>query len=1134
MRINGIKRIGAIFTAAVMLTVGGVGYADDSAQDDTAYEFYPIADTYETGTESSIPVSGVFGDSLMPQDGSAAIAEQSDAAVLVYSETAPEYGGNDKETITTDQDITKLIFDKDWYNGKVQVYSFDMFTPKAANFSINVLDGNATKEGVMISNKGWITPYESTWVPFNKRNSNWFDNYNGSGWSSAGKKADFKFDRWNKVTVVSDIENNVFYLYLNNALVDSINLKTLNNYGWTVGDASDGNGGLTIRTVDSWSAKRAGSLMLDNIKVGNLESFDGADTLANQLTDMNVMLDEDFQGDAYSIALENGAADKGQLAPNGGSAKILKQSNAAVVSFGDMNNRSREIRFGRTTAPDKWPATDTAVDNTPEIISFDINMFKSANLSLTIKQEWTAKYNIFISDKGYITHTQNIQNISIPISESIADIFAMTKDEAHSKYGCAADFEPYMWHNIKLIYTAGSKTASDNEKKMCYLYVDNQLVGELQLNWWGTFDKIDISNYTTSSKDEMMFAVDNLKIGTIRDEEFSVTDFGFVAADETTVDTLTNGKIYANTKIINAGKADKNITVSAMAYKDGALTDFKTKSASVKPSGVFVADKTQNTIAIDTDNADSVRLTLQDGDTGVPVIDDVYITNGSGIIGKNKFSGTVTANANVSVNVYAPGKSYEDLSSAADFRDVLIYKTQVKADEKGRYDVAFNIDYDNAVSGMYTVIAAADGYSHAEEILCVNSKNTEKVFNNELKPAIDSGRTNDVADVILNNYIDLYIDDTYLDNDIAKRAAELLIKYAKVNTLTAFNVGEITSKAVGVAAFEQEKLADIIGESDIFVLDNSELGGLYDKEFVARTVRDDITNRMKNQRFDSIGDFYDSLYDSFILAVVANPQEPNCVKTVLEKFGIKADSKGYAKVTGNNYKSVAELKKAIESVSNGGTSGSSTGGSSGGGGRVEVANKPTQTDEPTREPRKDKISFSDIDGVMWAKDAIVYLANKGIVNGKEDGKFYPTDNVTREEFTKMLTEAFEIRISNNILSFKDVKEDEWYSNSVCAAYSSGIVKGYGDDVFGIGENITREDMAVMLCRAAAYSGITLSKGETGDKFADDDKISDYATESVYAMKNAGIISGKGDNMFAPSDFATRAEAAKMIFGLIRD
>ena len=56
--------------------------------------------------------------------------------------------------------------------------------------------------------------------------------------------------------------------------------------------------------------------------------------------------------------------------------------------------------------------------------------------------------------------------------------------------------------------------------------------------------------------------------------------------------------------------------------------------------------------------------------------------------------------------------------------------------------------------------------------------------------------------------------------------------------------------------------------------------------------------------------------------------------------------------------------------------------------------------------------------------------------------------------------------------------------------------------------------------------------EKGEVFADDADVADYANEAVYALKNAEVINGKGEGMFAPKANCTRAEAAKMIYGLL--
>ena len=99
------------------------------------------------------------------------------------------------------------------------------------------------------------------------------------------------------------------------------------------------------------------------------------------------------------------------------------------------------------------------------------------------------------------------------------------------------------------------------------------------------------------------------------------------------------------------------------------------------------------------------------------------------------------------------------------------------------------------------------------------------------------------------------------------------------------------------------------------------------------------------------------------------------------------------------------------------------------------------------------------------------------------------------------------------------------------AVEKGITQGTASSSFEPKANITREDMATMIARYAKVMAIDLPAGDK-DLFADDSAIRDYAKEAVYSMKAAGILSGKGDNKFVPRDFATRAEAAKIIHKLM--
>ncbi|MDY4212287.1 MAG: S-layer homology domain-containing protein, partial [Eubacteriales bacterium] len=88
--------------------------------------------------------------------------------------------------------------------------------------------------------------------------------------------------------------------------------------------------------------------------------------------------------------------------------------------------------------------------------------------------------------------------------------------------------------------------------------------------------------------------------------------------------------------------------------------------------------------------------------------------------------------------------------------------------------------------------------------------------------------------------------------------------------------------------------------------------------------------------------------------------------------------------------------------------------------------------------------------------------------------------------------------------------------------------------FGIGMNITREDMAVMIYRAYRLNVKKIGEYEKEFAFADDENISDYAKEAVYVLKNMSVINGTDNGNFAPKSLATRAEASKMLYGLIQD
>ena len=179
----------------------------------------------------------------------------------------------------------------------------------------------------------------------------------------------------------------------------------------------------------------------------------------------------------------------------------------------------------------------------------------------------------------------------------------------------------------------------------------------------------------------------------------------------------------------------------------------------------------------------------------------------------------------------------------------------------------------------------------------------------------------------------------------------------------------------------------------------------------------------------------------------------------------------------------------------------------------------------------DETAFTDIDHVPWAATAIQVLAANGIVNGVGENTFDPDGLVTREQFAKMLVIACGFPYQGATCDYYDVVTGAWYYRYVSEANRQGIMQGIDSEHLGIGMNITRQDLCTMAYRALTIKGVTLSANAPATEFADEAAIASYAKDAVHALQAAGIVNGMEDGSFAPEGVATRAQAAKIIFGV---
>lgn len=175
--------------------------------------------------------------------------------------------------------------------------------------------------------------------------------------------------------------------------------------------------------------------------------------------------------------------------------------------------------------------------------------------------------------------------------------------------------------------------------------------------------------------------------------------------------------------------------------------------------------------------------------------------------------------------------------------------------------------------------------------------------------------------------------------------------------------------------------------------------------------------------------------------------------------------------------------------------------------------------------------FSDVNG--WYDGYVNTVASSGVMKGMEDGSFQPNKAMTRAELVTTL-----YRMSGDSagteLGFQDVSPDDWFADAVSWAKKSGVTAGVSDLAFAPHQNITREQMAVMLLRHLTYKGVTLTQETEAAQFADEKQISSFARDAVVRMQRAGIFSGKGEGRFDPKGTATRAEYAKMLAIVLQD
>jgi N-acetylmuramoyl-L-alanine amidase len=185
-------------------------------------------------------------------------------------------------------------------------------------------------------------------------------------------------------------------------------------------------------------------------------------------------------------------------------------------------------------------------------------------------------------------------------------------------------------------------------------------------------------------------------------------------------------------------------------------------------------------------------------------------------------------------------------------------------------------------------------------------------------------------------------------------------------------------------------------------------------------------------------------------------------------------------------------------------------------------------------------TFTDIRGNEWFAGAVEALAVQGIVNGRDDGSFGPSDPVTRAQLAAFLARALDLpeRIT---VAFTDVGYQDWFSGAVGALCEAGIVSGTDSNTFSPNEAVSRQQAATLVMRSLSYIlerrpqmgvGYALADDQAGvwlAGFRDRNLIAPAHSAFVANACRLGVVEGTADGWFYPTLTLSRAQMAVMLY-----
>lgn len=174
------------------------------------------------------------------------------------------------------------------------------------------------------------------------------------------------------------------------------------------------------------------------------------------------------------------------------------------------------------------------------------------------------------------------------------------------------------------------------------------------------------------------------------------------------------------------------------------------------------------------------------------------------------------------------------------------------------------------------------------------------------------------------------------------------------------------------------------------------------------------------------------------------------------------------------------------------------------------------------------LPFADVPSGSWYYDDVAYVYDTGLMTGLTATAFGPNLSTTRGMIVTILWRMENEPVAKHGCPFADVRRGSYYEQAIAWASENGIVTGFDASTFAPDRAITREQLAAILFRFAAYRGMdAVTLRENLSSFQDQAAISAYAVSALNWAVGEGLMQGTGDKL-EPTGNATRAQVAAML------